>query len=83
MSDASYNTVLVAYDTQTEKTKTLLSTTGFNLSGLAVNDRDELYIGDRTKEKPGVRIVDLKTGAEVTSSPIDTGLPPFMILFTK
>jgi DNA-binding beta-propeller fold protein YncE len=83
VSDANFNTALVAFDTQSGEKKTLMATEGFNLAGIAVNDRDELYVSDRTVTRPGVRIVNLRTGSEVTSAPIDTGLPPFMILFTK
>ena len=83
VTDATYNTSLVSYDTKAAKKATILTTNGFDLAGFAVNDRGELYVADRNATKPGIRIFDTKTGAELTAAPIDTGLPPFMPLFIK
>lgn len=43
----------------------------------------ELWLLDRTPQAPGIRIYDTKTDALLTDTPIDTGLPPFMICFVE
>jgi hypothetical protein len=54
----------------------LLTTPGLFLSALAINDRDELFVGDRTPASPGVRIVNTITDRESTVVPINVGFPP-------
>lgn len=83
VTDAAYNTSLVAWDTQQAKRTVVLATEGFNLAGVAINDRGELYVADRAATKPGMRIFDTKTLGELTAAPIDTGLPPMTTLFIK
>ena len=41
----------------------------------------ELFLADRSVTNPGIRLYDVETGAEITSTPIDVGLPPFQITF--
>jgi hypothetical protein len=41
----------------------------------------ELFLTDRTATKPGIRIFDVTTDTEITTDPIDVGLPPFAITF--
>lgn len=43
--------------------------------------RQELYVADRTLERPGIRIFSVSEDRELTAAPIDTGLPPFGIVF--
>ena len=43
--------------------------------------RGELYLTDRTLKRPGIRIFRTSDGAELTPEPIDTGLPPFDVVF--
>lgn len=59
----------------------LLAPGGWVLGGLALDDRGELWVADRSPTSPGVRIFDAASGTELTARPIDTGLPPFQILF--
>ena len=78
-----FSNSLVAFDPTTHAvTKTLLSGSGF-LSDIELNDRDELFLADRSITKPGVRIFRASDGNEVTTAPLDLGLPPFNILFLK
>ena len=78
------DTHLVVFNPETgEKTSTLLETEGWSYSDIVLTpDLTELWIADRTSEKPGVRIFDTKTDVEKTDDPIDVGLPPSTICFT-
>ncbi len=40
---------------------------------------DLLYVCDRTRYAPGIRIFDTRSDNEITSQPIETGLPPFCL----
>jgi hypothetical protein len=42
---------------------------------------NELWVTDRTLDAPGIRIFDVNSDEELTDTPIDVGLPPFMICF--
>ncbi|MBI5528562.1 MAG: hypothetical protein HY897_19700 [Deltaproteobacteria bacterium] len=83
ITDANFATALVSYDTAAATRTVLLQSAGFDLAGVAVNDRGEMYVSDRNATKPGIRIFDTKTGTELTPAPIDTGLPPFVTVFVK
>jgi len=78
-----FSNSLVAFDPTTHSvTKTLLSAGSF-LSDIELDDRDELFVADRSITKPGVRIFRASDGSEITHAPLDLGLPPFDILFLK
>jgi len=62
--------------------RTVLSGAGF-LSDIELNDRDELFLADRNITNPGIRIFTARNGSEITTAPLDLGLPPFDILFLK
>ncbi len=80
VSDSSFNTVLKKFDTATGAVSEVYSTQGYKLFGMAING-DELWVADRTDTSPGVRIFNVSTGAQATSSPVSVGLPPVSILF--
>jgi hypothetical protein len=44
-------------------------------------DRETLYLTDRTLRRPGVRRFAIADDVELAPSPIDTGLPPFDVVF--
>jgi hypothetical protein len=44
--------------------------------GLAVDGGGRLFVPDRTLTAPGIRIFDTATDEELTSKPLDVGLPP-------
>lgn len=44
-------------------------------------DGSQLWITDRNSTAPGIRIFDTTDDQEITTEPIDTGLPPFMTCF--
>jgi hypothetical protein len=83
ISDANFNTKLVAWDMRLSKLWTVMETVGFNLAGFAINSKNELWISDRDMLKPGVRVLDLETYSEKTAAPISTMLPPYMLLFME
>lgn len=78
-----FSNSLVAFDPTTHSvTKTVISAGSF-LSDVELDDRDELFLSDRSITKPGVRIFRASDGGEITQAPMDLGLPPFDILFLK
>jgi outer membrane protein assembly factor BamB len=80
VTDSSYNTSIVSFDLeQAIKLKDILKPNmGFIYSGIAVTE-EKLLVGDRSVKNPGVRIISTVTDEEITTKPIDTGLPPFSI----
>jgi hypothetical protein len=83
--DEGSDTHLVTFNPETgEKTGTVLEGTGWVYGDIAVTpDLSELWVADRTTEDAGVRIFDTKTDEEKTDEPINVGLPPSNICFTK
>jgi hypothetical protein len=82
IGDAEFNTVLRSYDRVTGSvTGTPFSTAGFNIADIEVNDRAELWVCDRSPGAPGLRVFDAATGAQLTASPLLSGLPPQDIEF--
>jgi hypothetical protein len=50
------------------------------IPNLAVDGSKQLLVPDRTMGAPGMRVFDSLNETEITSSPIDVGLPPYAIL---
>lgn len=80
VTDDSYNTSVVSFDLETAiKLKDVLNPkAGFIYSALALCD-SKLLVGDRSITNPGVRIISTLTDEEITTKPINTGLPPLSI----
>jgi DNA-binding beta-propeller fold protein YncE len=78
------DTHVVIFNPETgKKTGTLIETEGWNYGNIVLTpDQTELWVSDRTTEKPGIRIFDTETDEEKTDEPIDVGLPPSYICFT-
>jgi hypothetical protein len=51
---------------------------GYSLSGLVDLGDGRLAVGDRTAGASGIRVFDMNTKEQLTSAPIDVGLPPMM-----
>jgi hypothetical protein len=84
ISDASFNTKLVSYERTGPANTTLVwPATGFVLADALVDDRDEVWLCDRTMSGPGMRVFDAATRAQLTASPIGTGLPPNDLAFDR
>jgi hypothetical protein len=76
ISDASFNTCLVAFDPSTGTfQETLFCTDGFNISQHLVAHDGLLFSGDKTLTDPGVRVFDIASG-DMVAGPIGLGLPP-------
>jgi DNA-binding beta-propeller fold protein YncE len=83
ISDASFNNVLLTFNTQTgDTTAAVYSPGGYVLTDIEQAPSGELFLTDRTPVNPGIRIYDIVTDSEITSNPIDVGLPPFDIAFS-
>jgi hypothetical protein len=82
VSDAGFNTKLVAWDPSTGLLvgPPLFAPGGFSLADVALDDRDELYVCDNDVTAPGVFVFNAATGG-LLAGPLDTGLPPFEIAF--
>ncbi|GIW39474.1 MAG: hypothetical protein KatS3mg076_0051 [Candidatus Binatia bacterium] len=81
VSAPDFTTSLVSFDTATgQKLSTLLSGVSF-LADIELDGRGRLWVADRTLESPGIRVFDAATGEELTSGPLNLGLPPFEIVF--
>ena len=79
--DFSGGSRLVRYDRGTGNlVKTLFSTANYSVSEMETNDRDELWVCDRTLMSSGLRVFDT-LGDTLVAGPISTNLPPFDVLF--
>ena len=83
MNDASFNTVLISFDAASGmKTGTLYAPGGYVLLDIEVSPWRELFVSDRTPTLPGIRVYDVFSNEEITTAPIDVGLPPSDITFS-
>ena len=81
VADEDFRNRLVAFSPATGKIiETLRTSAPSYFPDVAVNDRGEVWLADRTLRAPGIRIFDAESGRAV-AGPIDVGLPPFAILF--
>jgi hypothetical protein len=83
ISDASFNNVLIRFDPHTGvKLGTMYAPGAYVLNDIELSPDGELFLTDRTPTQPGIRIYDTSTNTEITTNPIDVGLPPFDITFS-
>lgn len=81
LSLPDFTNSVVAFDpSRRVVTQTLFSGSAF-VSDIELNDRGQLFAADRTAQAPGIRIFDTGSNTELTTAPINLGLPPFDILF--
>lgn len=72
---------LVSFDPRTGQVlATHHTSSGFTLFDIEINDRGELWLADRVRRTPGLRIFRAADGAPL-SGVLDLGLPPFEIVF--
>lgn len=83
VSDASFNTRLVAWDPRSGGVLgTVYDPGGFSIADAAVNDRRELWVCDNGLGAPGVRV--FRAGADsLLAGPLDAGLPPVGVTFDQ
>ena len=58
---------------------TVHSATGYDHAALAFDRDFQLFVADRTLGNAGLRVFDVATGAQLTTDPVDTGLPPSFV----
>jgi FlgD Ig-like domain len=81
VSDASFNTLLIAWNPTTGlKTGTVSNPGGFSLPDCALNDRGELYVCNNGFTSPGVYVYSSATDAQI-AGPLNVGLPPAVVVF--
>ncbi len=69
----------VRLDADPPAVDTLVETTGCCLWDAALDDQGEIWVADGTLARPGLRVFDAASGAELTDAPLDVGLPPFSV----
>lgn len=83
VADASFVTCLLRFDLRNGETigAPVACGSGFDFADCVITAAEGyLYLADRNFIDPGVRVFDASTGAEITSGPIFTGLPPFELI---
>jgi hypothetical protein len=76
-----FATALVAFDPAAGQVlRTVLPSVQY-IADIELDNRGELYVLDRTFEHPGVRVFRARDGVELTSAPLDIGLPPLEVVF--
>jgi len=79
--DAALHNLLVAFDpSHQQPPRRLLTRTEF-LPDIALAPDGMLWLADRTLTAPGIRIFSPSDDRELTTRPIDVGLPPFALGF--
>lgn len=82
VTDLRFYNYLVRFDPGTRRVvETLIESDEYLVDLELEPTRGELYLTDRTLKKPGIRIFRSGDGVELTPEPIDTGLPPFDVVF--
>lgn len=86
-SNDKWQTELVSVSLQDGKVGEVLATSPCVTQGacysffqVKADDADRILLVDRDLNKPGVRIFSGSTGKELTTAPIDMGLPPSFVL---
>ncbi len=80
--DTSARSSVIRFDPSTRQVvKTLVAADEFLVDIARGPDGGTLYLTDRTLKRPGIRRFALADDTEIMPSPIDTGLPPFDVVF--
>ena len=75
-------TQLVSFNPNTgAKLATVFVGGPFTLVDVRFDSQGEAYLCDTTFTKPGIRVFDGTTDQQLTTDPIDTGLPPYKTVF--
>lgn len=83
IGNSSFFTDLISFDPSAgTKIQTIYAPADWVLQDIDLAPTGELFLADRTLTDPGVRIYDATTGIEITSGPLDVGLPPFDFTFS-
>lgn len=81
ISDANFNNVVIPVNLSTLGVSLPLIGAGPSfIPSLAFDKNGDLYIPDRDATNPGIQVFDTTTNTKL-EGPIDTGLPPFELVF--
>lgn len=81
ISDADFNYSLVRFDPGSGEVQATLASGGAYLPDVEYDDSsDQIFVASQDFSNPGIHVF-AADDSEVTSSPIDTGLPPFVLNF--
>ena len=76
ISDLSFNTSLVAFDSNEKTVDKVYSTNGYQLADMTISNRGMILLADRTPGMSGIRIFNAVLGTQETTDPIDVGTYP-------
>ncbi len=80
VSDVSFITSLRKFDSSDGSVTILKTGNGYVYADITWDGEFQLYLADRTLGASGLRVFDTNSGAELTTGPLGTGLPPFMFI---
>lgn len=82
ISDANFNTLLVGFDLTTPTTiDTIYAPGSFALQDAERSRDGRIFVSDRSVALPGIRVFRGSDHTQITTNPIDVGLPPADIEF--
>lgn len=82
ISDSNFNTLLVGFDLTTPTTIDTIYAPGSSALQDAERSRDgRIFVSDRSLALPGIRVFRGSDHSQITTNPIDVGLPPADIEF--
>jgi len=80
VTDADFNAALVTWNPATGARLATIFGPNHGLADLARDDRGELYVCDNSFDNPGVRVFATDSDLQI-AGPLDTGLPPYQVVF--
>jgi DNA-binding beta-propeller fold protein YncE len=84
VTDASSNSLLIGFDLSTPASIDTIYAPGAPTLGDAEMSKDaRLFLSDRAPGLPGIRVYRVDSFTEITTSPVDVGLPPADIQFAR
>jgi len=84
VTDASFNNLVIGFDfTAPADIDTIYAPGSFAMQDAELSPDGLLFVTDRTPVAPGIRVFRSDTWSQLTTSPIDVGLPPFDIEFGR
>lgn len=84
ISGRDFSNALISFNPTTgQRLATLVGPLNVSLPHFAINSQGQLYLAVADPETPGIRIFDTAQDREITTTPLDVGLPPSSILFIE
>jgi len=82
INDSNFNTLLVGFDLTTPTViDTIYAPGSFALQDAELSRDGRIFVSDRTPVAPGIRVFRASDHTQITTTPIDVGLPPADIEF--